>query len=491
MKSIKIFSLVIVMLCSLSLSDLWAAEKNIHEKVDELMLSKKFKEAEKLALKAYKKNQNDALTICALACVYRNMSVEEAVIINSTAAGLKLNESGSFPIDKDNVDKIFNTEMTYDREKFKKAEKFYYEILEKDPLYVNAYFNLMNSYIVLNENDNFFNVIDLFIDNRDKLQHVPDVLNEQAGKLADKKKYDDAIRLYRIILKNYPDYICAHSDIGAVYARQGEFIKAKKIFESVYQKNENDLLNIKNYWFSAIVTEDFDTAQKLSLELIKKDPEEHFHLYKAGLLSYFQGNNYKSYFSNFIQKQKEKAKDPDNDDWVIAANEFMVLKSKKKDDQVDFLCAHLDDLSKSNYVDMPLIIGNIINSIELNNFSIMVLASIYDKLQAPEMMIKYLGIIKERMVNEPSIMKEYDFNYNIGRAFFLKKDYQTALMHLEKNLKNRKDDAPLNYTIARCYQELGDEKNAAKYYTINKNLDDKDQLEYINYSINELRKMGK
>ena len=61
--------------------------------------------------------------------------------------------------------KYFKGKGTYDRDLYRKAEERYYEAISKCPAYINAYFNLLNDYVDLDEFDNYFKVISLFTAN--------------------------------------------------------------------------------------------------------------------------------------------------------------------------------------------------------------------------------------------------------------------------------------------------------------------------------------
>ena len=60
-----------------------------------------------------------------------------------------------------------------------------------------------------------------------------------------------------------------------------------------------------------------------------------------------------------------------------------------------------------------------------------------------------------------------------------------------KNLKVRKDDCKLNYMLAKCYLDEGNKEKAREFFQINANMNDKNQMDYINYSIRELHKLDK
>ena len=157
---------IVTVLFAFSSIYLFAEEIGIHTQIDELIQQKKFSIAEAKAKEYLKMHPNDVEGMCALACVYRNQSLKSGIVINTDAMGIKEGESGTYEIkDSSEVSRLFKDRQYYERTEYRKAEELYYNIISIEPSYQNAYFNLLNDYVTLNEFDNYFKVIELFIQN--------------------------------------------------------------------------------------------------------------------------------------------------------------------------------------------------------------------------------------------------------------------------------------------------------------------------------------
>ena len=75
-----------------------------------------------------------------------------------------------------------------------------------------------------------------------------------------------------------------------------------------------------------------------------------------------------------------------------------------------------------------------------------------------------------------------------GKVLRTKKLCLKVPFYLKIHLSNPKD-AEVNYYLGRCYLALNDKKEAKKYFLINKKLNNKKQMNYINNSIRLLDKM--
>ena len=228
MKSVYKFSIILTLIFSLAACNKGEPAKKsdtpeniskegIHQKVDTLMLNDKFDEAEALAKAAYEKYPNEPEVICALACVYRNKSYKTGISMEGSSLGIKDGQSGTFSLGGKNPEEVFKEEIYFDEELHAKAGSLYYKIIRIEPAYHNAYFNLLNDYAEIEDFDNYFKVIDLFIKNLKEDKDTPEYLIDLASKLNGKKHYEASLKLYNKILEAFPNCIKAESDIGAVY----------------------------------------------------------------------------------------------------------------------------------------------------------------------------------------------------------------------------------------------------------------------------------
>lgn len=494
MKTYKSPIVLIMALCfSIMTFNLPAQEnKGFHDIITKLMQENKFDEAEKLALEKYKQFPNDPEVICALGCVYRNKSRKSALSVDFAGMGIKELPGAYKKMTLEDVEDNFKDTTYYEPEEHKKAEDLYFEIIQKAPDYKNAYFNLLNDYVEMERFTAYFQVIDLFVKNQRKSDQTPGELLDLAGKLLKKERYNEAIKLYGIILANYPNYTYAESDLGVAYAKQGKIYESLKHLKAVYDKDPNDFINIKSYFFDLILCEDFNTALKIATEKAQKAPEDDqfFHSFEEATIAYLLDKNYISLFKKSMEQCKYSTA-RDKDFCFSSANEFLSLKSKSKKDQINFLEFQLDQYQKNGYQELTIIIANILNKIETSDSAIMALGSVFDKNLFLVKTLEYLDKIRERKKIDDKIMSDYQMNYNYGRIYFVNEKYDQALSYFKKNFTLKQDNAYTNWLIGKCELSLGNKEEAKIYFTINKKLEskDKEQLKYINVSIWELRKL--
>ena len=492
-KRLSILIVLAVLPFVLSYSHVFAknATKGIHDQVNELLLEGNFAKAEKKAKKYLKKHPDEPEALCAVACVYRNQARKSAINVNTDAMGIKEGESGTYKIKgKSEFEELFREQVYYDRKGYKKAETLYYKIIEIDPSYKNAYFNLLNDYVTLEEFENYFAVIDLFITNLRQNSDTPHYLLDLAGKLFKGNYYKHTINLYNIILKSYPDFVQAKSDIGAVYSKQGRILEAKAIFREVYEKSPDDLINLKNYYFTCIITEDFNEAYKLVRTIINKEREEYSRYYDIALLAYVLDKDYKKYFKKYIAKRKQDVEDPKQDFWYRTAEEFIKIADESRESRMAFLHQILEQFHNAEYSDYVIIISNIIQKTELTSYALVLRCSVFDKHLFLEKTVECLNVIEKMKEKDPEIMSGYDLNWNYGRIHYAAEKYDIAKSYFLKNHESKKNDARVNHYLGMCYLLLGQKSKARKYFNMNKKIDDKSQMTYINYSIRELNKMG-
>jgi hypothetical protein len=65
----------------------------------------------------------------------------------------------------------------------------------------------------MEEYDNYFKVIDLFVKNQKSSKGCKEALFELAGRLFQRQSYAQAEKLYLTILRHFPEYTQARSDL--------------------------------------------------------------------------------------------------------------------------------------------------------------------------------------------------------------------------------------------------------------------------------------
>ncbi len=483
LKIIKPFGIVLIIFVTVY-------SQGIHQTVDQYILKKDFEIAEKIAKKAVAKNPKDVESICALACVYRNQSYKEIVKIDASAMGIKDGENGTYVIkDSTDLNRLISSSTIIDTSYFNKAEALYFKILSIDSSYLNAYFNLLNTYAVIPDFDKYFRTIDLFINNLGNSNDTKYYLLDLAGQLLANSYYNEAIILYSKILEKYSDFTDAKSDLGAVYFKQGKILKAAKFFKDVYKSKPDDIINLTNYYNAAIFSENFEIAYKLNLELIKKDQDNQTLFLDAGLLALLLGKNADNFLNNYIASRGKNMENPKEDFWIQFSKMLLKLENNHSEEKSEYLHFVLDEFNKGGYDKYALFISNILDQYDLTNFSLIVHASLFDRMNFLEKTLEYLDKIKKRNENGQNAMAEKSLLYNYGRIYYANGQYGNAEPYFRKYYQISDSNAIVNHLLGMCYLNVGKVEEAKKIFKHNKGLNDKSQMEYINRSIQQLNKL--
>jgi len=466
-----------------------AAELGIHAQIDALVMEKDFSAAEKKAERYLQEHPGDTEAMCALACVYRNRSRQSAVNVNTDAMGIKEGESGQYQFkDADDVKNLFSEQIYFDADDHARAEALYYKIIAADPTYQNAYFNLLNDYVVTEEFDRYFQVIDLYVKNLKGNESADYNLNDLAGKLFREEYYDQALQLFAIIVKNFPDDHEARSDMGAVYSQQGKFDQAREVFREVYERVPGDEVNLGNYYFTSVLAEDFATARRLTAKMARMAGKEN-RLFDLALLDLVLQRDPGPGIEAYLKVRKGQVDDVEKDFWYQAAMELGRLNQMPRDEQLAFLESLLNQFNQADYPALTIIVANLVEQIEPTNFVLVVHTSVFDKHQYLKKTIEYLDRISQRRATDPTIMSEYNLNWNYGRNYYVAGQYAEAKGYLLKNAQAQPDDAMINYYLGKCYLALQQKEEAVKLFRKNSKMDDKEQMTFINSSIRELEKL--
>lgn len=474
---------ILFLLTSVAIS---AESLSIHKRIDKLLLDGNFKKAEEEANAAYRKNPNDPETICAKACVYRNMAYKSGIQVDYAKLGIKEFQTGTARLTPEILKEAFKDTYYYDKEIFSKAEPLYFKIIELDKNYLNAYFNLLNTYMVMEDFQKYFNVIHLFIKNQKANDNCKGILLDLAGKLFKRESYEQAEKLYLIILKNFPNYTHAKSDLGAVYSSIGEIERASLLFKEVYNKDPNDLINSANLSKTYITQEKFSDAYKIILSILKIRGSDCFNYFSAGRLAYLLGKDYTKHLNRFIEIRKGELRNNENDFFIEVSKTYLEFPHLSDKDKLEFLNHILIQFFENNYNYDSVITANTILKIKNEKNALIILAATFDnKINFPQGALKYLDKINEYSKYDATIMKPYDLNYNYARNYYNLRKYDEAIKYLRRNMEERKDDAKVLYAIGKAYKEKQDPDNACKYLTMCGKLNDKENMDSINAAIRE------
>lgn len=460
------------------------AQNNIHKKVDSLILKRNFELAEKLAKDALKVNSKDPVALCALACVYRNMAYKEVIQFNSASYVRNDTQNASLEISKENLEEMFTPKYYFVDSIFQKSEVIYHDIISVDKHYKDAYMNLINAYENDDEFEKYFETVALYTNNNKNISDTKYVLLELASKLFNKGKLDEALKMYEYTISQYPKFSECISDLGAVYFNRGQFRKARTQFEQSYSLNQNDTLVINNLINLNLVLGDYKKAYQVSEKLVSETKSK-FNNFTAGCIaSLVEDSKATFYLEKFQNYRKTQINGSiDNDFWFVASK---AVKDKPVD--VELFEEIVNQFYNNNYHFDLIVFSEILLKKQKDNpYVLQMLTSTFERLKHTEKVLEMLAIIESYNENE-AIMPDNALMFNYGRNYFVDKQYQKAIDYMLK-VTDEKQMIFVNYLIGESYYHLNDFKNSIKYHKKNSQLNDRENMYYINQSLNRLKEL--
>lgn len=472
------------------LLSLTAFAQNIHEEVNQYILKHDFKQAEKIASEAVRKNPDDIHALCALACVFRNRAYNQIINLDTHAMGISGDQDTivelQFPHD---LEKYLSSKVVIDTQLFARAESLYYQIIKIDPTYENAYFNLINTYEILPDFEKYFQVFDLFIKNLgDSSDSIKWQLLELAGKLFNDGWYEEAGKAYQKILHRFPDFTEAQSDYGAYLVTKGKIHEAGDIFRKVFQNRPEDILNAKNYYLTTVYQENFDQAFLLKQEIANREKNDISHLFDLALLAFLTNRDYKSYLQQYLKFRKQEPSFQE-DFWSQLSEFLLNIEEDSLKNIVDYLEFSIEQFWNAQYDWYTIMMVNILEKFDTTAFCILRQAGTFDRLQYLEKTVQYLNNILELEKKGMDIMPDEYIWYNLGRIYFVHEKYSEALTYLLKSHRLNPESPMINYLVGLTYLKLQDRDNARKYFEMNLKMNNTEEKKYIDLSREKLKSL--
>lgn len=344
--------------------------------------------------------------------------------------------------------------------------------------------NLINAYENDNEFEKYFETVALYTDNNKNISNTKYILLELASKLFNKGKLEEALKMYEYTISQYPKFSECISDLGAVYFNQGKFRKAKTQFEQSYSLNQHDTLVINNLINLNLVLGDYKEAFKTSQKLVSETRSK-FNYFTAGCIaSLVEDSKATVYLDKFQNYRKTQVKSPiDEDFWFVAGK---AVKDKNTD--VQLLEEIINQFYNNNYHFDLIVFSEIVLKKQKDNpFVLQVLTSTYERLKYTQKVLEMLAVIESYNENE-AIMPDNALMFNYGRNYFVDKQYQKAIDYMLK-VTDEKQMIFVNYLIGESYFYMNDYKNSIKYHQMNSQLNDQENIYYINLSLNRLKEL--
>jgi tetratricopeptide (TPR) repeat protein len=462
------------------------AAEGFHKRIDALVIANKLDEAETLALEAYRQHPDVPEVICALGCVYRNKATRSSIAVDTDAMGIKEGESGHVDLTTENRQRFFHDRITYDPELYAKAEERYYECIRKAPGYKNPYFDLLNDYVTLSRFDKYFEVIGLFVSNLKDVPQTRADLLDLAGKLFRNEQVDlqHTLRLYRILVDSFPDFVDAKADYGAALLANGELEKALPVLKAAYDANPSDPTNASNYHFGLILNEDFAAAWPVAQRVPADTPNRPYAL---ALLAVATAHDP----APILAAAAKNAAKRDKDFWSQAGEDLLALSTFTPERRRSVLGEQARQFAANGYDIETILAAHLLQATapEEGPHASVILGAVFDKRNILSKTVKYLNRIAAAREQDASLMSAADLQYNYGRAYLQAGQPAAALGYLQKSFDLRQDQPRVNHMLGLCHLRLGDKQKARSFFALNAKLSSKNDIGVINSSIRMLRSL--
>ena len=194
--------------------------------------------------------------------------------------------------------------------KLDRAQKEFERVKSMGPDKLEASLGLIFIYSYLGKKDKLESEYGYFLQRAHQLRPEDTRISEYLAQFYFyRKRLDDAIRIYKAIVKDHPDYIEAKYLLGYFYEEKGMRKEAIRIWKEVLDKNPShvETLNALGYLYAEEGV-NLSEAENMVRKALKQDPENGAYLDSLGWV-YFKKNDYKN-AKRYLQKAIEGAKDP-------------------------------------------------------------------------------------------------------------------------------------------------------------------------------------
>jgi tetratricopeptide (TPR) repeat protein len=275
-----------------------------------------------------------------------------------------------------------------------------------------------------------------------KLVTEPDfeyTLCDYARNLKDRGRFDDCMKVYKVISDIYPASGGVISDMAAEYLMHDDFPNAKKCIDIAIKKPNADEMTFRNAFFINSLLGDYTYALDLSKKISLLVGDKEYLLYQA-LLELRKGENYKLTSREFLksesgnQEEKKLAGMLASEDFTASIEDYDSICSPKVEDSYDIV---IHDIFRSKFPQafkpkMNLGKTYLVNSlfqkaVEVFNETDTIMVSQQDK----ETYLFYSAYANHKSGNEEnaiklwkSLLESKEFYYESAAAYFIGRYYE-------------------------------------------------------------------
>jgi tetratricopeptide (TPR) repeat protein len=303
-----------------------------------------------------------------------------------------------------------------------------------------------------------------------------------------RKEYDKALDIYKIILTHYNKHLNAYTDAAASYLMSGNPDDALVLLQQALKMNPKDSITLEYLSQANIFLLKNEVAAYYKTQLLESDTANVNILRDMAFITFpFDQESSLGYFEKYIQMAGEK--DDQKNILQLAQEIAGDLKNHKDDILVNTMRS--EKLNNMGFVNYSLsMLSKVLEKDKLNSPAYFDLATLYRDLNMLNLAIKNFSMCEDltQDLNKTRDILTIVY-YEKAKTYYLMHDYNNVIKYVKLSIeKFNKDSGELRYILGLAYLNNGD-KDAAKkeFNTAVKMADDKKIVEQAKFELESLK----
>ncbi len=303
-----------------------------------------------------------------------------------------------------------------------------------------------------------------------------------------RKEFDQALDIYKIIITHYDRNLNAYADAGATYIMSGRPEEAVPILQQALKINPTDSLTLEYLCQANIFMLRNDIAAYYKTTIYDSDTANINIILDMAFVTFpFDKEASIAYFEKYISSTQGRE---DQKQILQLAKEITAdLKQGKDDNLVNLMRS--EKLNGAGYVNYALsLLSRVIEKDNSNSPAYFDLAMIYRDLNMPAYSLKYLSLCEELTQDLGKARDILTIVYHEkAKTYFLMKDYMNVIKYVKLNIeKFDKNTSELRYLLGLAYLNNGDTAAAKEEFNTSIRLgDDKKIIEQAKFELESLK----
>ena len=143
------------------------------------------------------------------------------------------------------------------------------------------------------------------------------------------KKHNDALKIFKKLIKLYPSKIAAHTNLANVHVDRGEIDNSIYYYKKALEINPNDINTLNSLGNALVLKGNLNGAKNLyikSLEIDDANKETHYNLGEI----YRKQSNYKKAYKHYIRSNKRLSESHELECYYYLGDEEKIFEKLKK-----------------------------------------------------------------------------------------------------------------------------------------------------------------